>query len=1420
MSISGVKVLTVGKRFVLPYETLHVERTSEIAHALASFRPDVVVTSGFQPAALKLGPLEVRKRWIDVAPSADAAAVCRAVEACYNHNLWNENKSQRSNPLISVYTPTFNTGSFLRDTFESLRTQTYGNWEWVVVDDGSTDGTWDRLVAISQEDCRVRPVRLATRSGKVGRVKDTATRLCRGEYLVELDHDDMLVDTALQEIRAAFEGDPEAGMVYSNCACFFEDGGQHRFPGEFWKDRYRETEYRGKKFLECLIPDIYDRFGPHYTQQFGWHLTVGPHHVRAFRARTFFAFGGYNPEMPVADDWDLTARFFLRSKISKIDRMLYLYRVLDGYQNTWFTKMKAIQDHLNLARGRYAQEFSAFNESRLRGDDLAGADPEHPCFVVASRDEAAADRVRGRLLGQDVFVVVGARSIFAAYEEGRKRWAGRRRVVYVHDDVEFADLGTFLSTVRTLPDGTHGVCGSADPSSLTSDRPWWNSPPLVGCLTQGLENGSRKELGFSDPSMACEVAWLDGLCLITVGQEWTWEAPGSDGLWHAYDWWACSSTRDRGGRCMTIPQPSGPMLAHMSLGRSDGVVQAVSRIRDGNGSEGVVLTIAVLSIQERWKTTLPKVLDTLFAQADGKLVEVMTLLDNRRQTRSDKRNAAVRDAKGRYFAFVDDDDEVAPDYVESLLSAIKTNPTADIVVFDSEVSGYSEHSKICKFGLEYRYGEDEGHYYRKPGHLCAWRIGIVRRHPFRHVENEDADWSQRALVDARRQARVDKVLYFYRYDPVKSTQADGFRKPPPPPATSEVSFVVLDASRSELTEKCLRSVRQYAPDAEIVMVWNGVEPLEACAKLSDLNVRLDMNLGFSAGSNEGARVSTRRLVCFLNNDAEFMDDTPEKLARALTPSHPIVAPYSDRAKPPQGAIPRGAAPKTDALPESVVGMCLMMPRSLFLSLGGFDPRLENYDDDDLCARALERGHRCRVVGGTWIHHECHATFKELGKDVGAAMARSEVIFRAKWPKVRVIAIAKDEESAIQGFFDQFRPLTRDWCVLDTGSSDRTVEVARRAGANVLTAPFADFSGARNTALERFSDGADWIVMLDPDERLDAHTITNLKSTLAMPYDILLAPLEAVGRDGSRKRFVPKPFCFRVNPEIRWIFKVHEKLIGSEKQALVANGMIEHMIALHDPVRRGRSESLYQRLAKEEPYFTDPAFRERIRIEWPILDYDRTDDPRIAKVHIGPLVTVVIPTYRRSALLRRAVDSALAQNWTNLEVVVVGDACPDLKIEDYAGMGRVRVVNMTRNHGAGGAAPRNLGLLLAAGNFIAYLDDDNAWESDHVSSVMAAMKSSSASLGFSSMKIDGKDLKFTDFKRGGIDTSCVVHLRELVAKHGSWKDRAQAGYAHDWEFFSRLISGEETWVCTKRPTVIYNIETCGQRDFLEALASSS
>ena len=113
----------------------------------------------------------------------------------------------------------------------------------------------------------------------------------------------------------------------------------------------------------------------------------------------------------------------------------------------------------------------------------------------------------------------------------------------------------------------------------------------------------------------------------------------------------------------------------------------------------------------------------------------------------------------------------------------------------------------------------------------------------------------------------------------------------------------------------------------------------------------------------------------------------------------------------------------------------------------------------------------------------------------------------------------------------------------------------------------------------------------------------------------------------------------------------------------------------------------------------------------------------------PLVTVRIATYRRSDLIKRALDSVLSQSYQKLEVMVIGDACDDATqkaVESYSDM-RLRFINLpTRGlypedaksrWMVAGTHPMNAALPLISGDWIAPCDDDDEFTPNHVEALL-------------------------------------------------------------------------------------------------------
>ncbi len=129
-----------------------------------------------------------------------------------------------TSPLFTVCTPTYNRGELLPRVYASLRMQTFTNFEWLVVDDGSVDGTGD-LVSRWRVESPF-PIRYywQENSGK-HMAHNVCVRNARGELFVMIDSDDWLVATALERLRWEWDQIPDK-QRYSGVCCLFqyEDG--------------------------------------------------------------------------------------------------------------------------------------------------------------------------------------------------------------------------------------------------------------------------------------------------------------------------------------------------------------------------------------------------------------------------------------------------------------------------------------------------------------------------------------------------------------------------------------------------------------------------------------------------------------------------------------------------------------------------------------------------------------------------------------------------------------------------------------------------------------------------------------------------------------------------------------------------------------------------------------------------------------------------------------------------------------------------------------------------------------------------------------------------------------------------------------------------------------------------------------------
>lgn len=232
--------------------------------------------------------------------------------------------------LLSIFTPTHYT-NYLLDAYRSLTRQRWTDWEWVILPSASSV----TIPAEIRADHRVRVLSNLNGENRIGMLKNTACSQCRGDVLIELDHDDMLVpgETLHRIAEKAAQG---AGFIYSDSAMFKPDCSSHQWSSSFGWEHYPFRLYGRTLHAARCFP---------ITPRSLCEIYNAPDHVRCWSRTAYIRAGGHDVNMSVGDDHDLMCKTYLAGEImAHTGGCHYLYRLHPA--NTVKSREKLIQDQV------------------------------------------------------------------------------------------------------------------------------------------------------------------------------------------------------------------------------------------------------------------------------------------------------------------------------------------------------------------------------------------------------------------------------------------------------------------------------------------------------------------------------------------------------------------------------------------------------------------------------------------------------------------------------------------------------------------------------------------------------------------------------------------------------------------------------------------------------------------------------------------------------------------------------------------------------------------------------------------------------------------------------------------------------------------------------------------------------------------
>ena len=216
-------------------------------------------------------------------------------------------------PLVSILVANYNNGKYFKDCYDSLISQTFTDWECIIVDDCSTDDSLQTIQSLTQGDQRFKIIKNQENRG-AGYTKRICAESASAKFSAFLDPDDALVPNALQFMHELIQKYPNNILYYSN----FINCNEHLAELSIHKNKIVKNNDFHFLNLKSEIS-----------------------HFVMYETEKYKNSEGINPFLKRAVDQDLYLKLYELGNIHYIDKELYLYRIHENGISTSY-KEKAL----------------------------------------------------------------------------------------------------------------------------------------------------------------------------------------------------------------------------------------------------------------------------------------------------------------------------------------------------------------------------------------------------------------------------------------------------------------------------------------------------------------------------------------------------------------------------------------------------------------------------------------------------------------------------------------------------------------------------------------------------------------------------------------------------------------------------------------------------------------------------------------------------------------------------------------------------------------------------------------------------------------------------------------------------------------------------------------------------------------------